>query len=244
MSEQAAPEAKAAPTDPAVGPPGWRGRLLYRFVRDALVGFSKLYWRATYEGLEHIPAGGPFVIACVHRSNIDFAIISGVARRRIRYMGKDSLWKSRLLGGFITALGAFPVTRGSADREAMRRCIAIIEAGEPLVLFPEGTRRSGPVVEEIFEGSVYIASRTQVPLIPAAIGGSERALQKGKLLPRPVKVHVLVGPPLPPPPLGEGRRPSRRALREANERLRTELQRLFDQAQARAGVERPPGGGV
>jgi 1-acyl-sn-glycerol-3-phosphate acyltransferase len=211
---------------------------LYRFARGAIVLICRLYWRATFAGLEHVPAEGAFVLAPVHRSFIDFGLAAGVTRRRLRFMGKDSLWKYPAFGWVLSALGAFPVHRGGPDREAMRRCMAVIERGEPLVLFPEGTRRSGPVVDDLHEGAAYVALRTGVPIVPVGIGGSERALQKGKRLPRPVKVHVLVGPPIHPPSTEPGVRVSRRVVHQLTTELRDEVQRLFDLAQARAGVNR------
>jgi 1-acyl-sn-glycerol-3-phosphate acyltransferase len=209
--------------------------LLYRVTRAAVVGICRTYWRATYEGLENVPRSAAYVLAPVHRSFIDFGLVSKVDTRRIRYMGKDSLWKVAWFGRFISALGAFPVRRGSADREALRRCMDIIRSGEPLVLFPEGTRRSGPVVQELYEGAAYVAIRTGVPILPVGIGGSERALPKGKRLPRPVKVHVIVGPPLVPPPPKASGHPSRGALRELTDRLHAEVQRLFDEARRAVG---------
>jgi 1-acyl-sn-glycerol-3-phosphate acyltransferase len=211
--------------------------ILYRVCRDAVVAICRLYWRAGYSGRENLPKDGAFVVAPVHRSFIDFGLVAGITRRRMRYMGKDSLWKFKLPGKLFSALGAFPVKRGSADRQAFRRCIEVIEGGEPLVLFPEGTRRSGPVVENLFEGPAYVAARTGVPIVPVGIGGSERALRKGKRLPRPVKVEVIVGPPIEVGEPGVGRRhPPRSELRDLTARLQKEVQRLFDEAQARAGA--------
>ena len=231
-----------AVVDRALRPPTFTDWLSYRIVRDILVAFGRIYFRATYEGLEHVPAGGPFILAANHRSNVDFFLAAGVARRRIRYMGKEELWKSRLLGGFISALGAFPVHRGKADREAMRRCIRILEQGEPLVVFPEGTRRTGPAIEDLHDGTAYMAMRTGVPIIPTAVGGTERAMAKGQIFPRPVKVHILIGPPILPPDRPEdGRRPSRRSLKELTDVLQGEMQRLFDEAQKKAGVTLPSG---
>lgn len=212
--------------------------ILYRIVRSMVALIIRLYWRTTFEGLENVPAKGAFVLAPVHRSFIDFALVSGVTRRRLRYMGKDSLWKWRPFGWFLSALGAYPVNRRTADREAMRRTIAVVEAGEPVVLFPEGTRRSGPVVSDLYEGAAYVASRAGVPLVPVGIGGSERALKKGKRLPRPVKVHVVVGRPLMPPEAPEGRRrPPLRAVHDLTMELQAEVQRLFDHAQKVAGSD-------
>jgi 1-acyl-sn-glycerol-3-phosphate acyltransferase len=226
--------------EPTTKPARRPGGLLYQVVRFLIWVVAKAFWRTSFDGLEHVPTEGAFILAPVHRSFIDFGIVSGVTRRRMGYMGKESLWKSRLLGRFITTLGAFPVNRGAPDREALRASQALLDRGEPLVLFPEGTRRRGPTIEHLAEGTAFLASRTGVPIVPVGIGGSERALPKGKTLPRPVKIHVLVGPTLSPPPVAEGaRHPSRRAVKELTVELQGVLQDLFDRAQRSAGVDVP-----
>ena len=208
--------------------------MLYRVTWWFLLALNKGFWRLKIRGAENIPETQPFVLAPVHRSFIDFSLTSSITKRRMRYMGKDSLWKVSLFGKFISALGAFPVRRGAADREALRRSIAVVEGGEPLVLFPEGTRRFGPTIEHLFDGAAYVATRAGVPVVPVGIGGSERAMQKGKKLPRPVKIHIVVGKPL-HPPVNAGGRGSRRAVRELTEQLHVELQRLFEEAEEKAG---------
>ena len=214
--------------------------IAYGIVRFLIWLVAKLLWRISFEGLENIPRTGAFVMAPVHRSFIDFGLVSGATRRPMGYMGKESLWKNKYFGAFITHLGAYPVNRGAPDRESLRRTLELLENGKPLVLFPEGTRRSGPVIEHLHEGASYVAAKAGVPVIPVGIGGSERALPKGKALPRPVKIHILVGEPLVPPPIAEGaRHPSRRALKEFTVQLQKTLQDLFDRAQGVAGVEVP-----
>jgi 1-acyl-sn-glycerol-3-phosphate acyltransferase len=209
---------------------------LYRVAWVLLLALNKGYWRVTITGKEHIPATGPFVLAPVHRSFIDFSLTSSITRRRMRYMGKDSLWKVGLFGKLISALGAYPVHRGGADREALRRTVEVLEGGEPVVIFPEGTRQFGPKVENLFEGAAYVASKVGCPIVPVGIGGSERALRKGQTLPRPVKTTVVVGPPISPAAPSEAGRTSRRAVHELTLQLRDEVQRLFDEAQEAAGV--------
>ena len=208
--------------------------VLYRVVRAVIAGFCKVFWRLSIEGQEHIPATGAFVLSPVHRSNIDTPLAACVTKRKMRFMGKKEMWKIAPLGKVFTALGAFPVNRGTADREALRTCITVLQNGEPLVLFPEGTRRSGPVVEDLFDGAAYVATKAGVPIIPVGIGGSEGAMPKGAKFIRPVKVHMVVGPPIQPGP-SDGGKASRRGMQELTGRLEAELQRLYDEAQKKAG---------
>ena len=202
--------------------------------RNVCVVFCRVWFRMTVEGLENIPASGPFVLAPVHRSNVDTPIAAVCTTRRMRYMGKDSLWKNPVGAWLFTALGGYPVARGTADREAITRSVERLKAGEPLVLFPEGSRQSGRVIAPLKDGAIYLASKAQVATVPVGIGGSERAMAEGDKWIRPAKVHVVIGAPIPPPPLEENGRISREKIRASTERLHDELQRLFDRAQAKA----------
>jgi 1-acyl-sn-glycerol-3-phosphate acyltransferase len=204
--------------------------LFYRVVRGIVAGFCRVFWRLRVSGQEHLPPTGAYVVAPVHRSNIDTPLIAAISRRRLRFMGKDSLWSKGWSAWLFFALGGFPVHRGNVDREALRRCIAVIEGGEPLVIFPEGTRREGATVEELYDGAAYVAARTGVPIVPVGIGGSQAAMPRGAKGLRPVKIHIVIGPPLYPTSNG---RTSRRAVHELTDALHKELQRLFDEAQAR-----------
>lgn len=207
-------------------------RVAYQVVRTIVVTFCRTWCRMTVEGRQNIPAEGPFLLCPVHRSIIDTPISSGVTRRRMRFMGADKYWKSKWFGRLLSALGGFPVTRHSADREALQRCIAVLEGGEPLVLFPEGERKSGDVVHPLFDGATYIAVKAGVPIVPVGIGGSERAMPKGAKFIFPRKVHVVVGAPI-EVPSGQTGKAQRVAIRQLTVVLHDELQRLLDQAQAR-----------
>lgn len=219
-----------------LGPPSGLTRVSYAFVRGLILVVAKVLGRVRIEGADRLPDDGAFVLAPVHRSNIDFALTCILTRRPMRYMGKDSIWKSKPLGRFVSMLGAFPVHRGTADRESLRACIEIIEGGSPLVMFPEGARRTGPVVDDLFDGTAYVASRTGVPIIPVGIGGSERMMPKGAKFLHPSKLVLVVGDPIPPPARSEAGRVPRHAVRDLTEKLQSELQRLFDDAEAKAGA--------
>ena len=181
------------------------------------------------------PRTGAVILAPVHRSFMDFFVASEVTKRKIFYMAKDDLWHSAPLGRFLESVGAFPVHRDGADRLALDRAQAVLERGDALILFPEGTRRAGRAVEDLHEGAAFLAARTGSPIIPVGIGGTAEAMPKGSKFIRPVKVHIVVGEPLAAPPRSAKGRVPRHQVHEVTERLREELQHLYDTAQGRAG---------
>jgi 1-acyl-sn-glycerol-3-phosphate acyltransferase len=207
----------------------------YSVARGVVELVCRAYWRVEVRGRENVPRWGAYVIAPVHRSNIDTLLCGCLTHRRIRFMGKATLWKHRWSGALFSSLGAFPVHRGTADREALRVCEEAVRGGEPVVLFPEGTRQSGPIVQPLFEGAAFVAARAGVPILPVGIGGSEWAMPKGKKRILPVKVVMVVGPILPAPEKAVGARTSRRSVSELTDELAERLQVLFDDALKAAG---------
>ncbi len=222
--------------------PRWSGQVLvpmapwqyvlYRSVRSVVGGFCRLFWRVRIRGLEHIPAEGPFILSPVHRSNVDTPLVALMGHRTLRFMGKDTMWKFGLSDWFFTSMGGIPVRRGIPDRDALRSCERLLADGQALVIFPEGTRRRGPVVEELFEGPAYLAGKHQVPIVPVGIGGSEGAMPKGTKGIRPVKISIVIGEAIQPPAPTESGRVGRKGVRTLTDELQRRLQELFDEAQA------------
>ncbi|HLX88996.1 MAG TPA: lysophospholipid acyltransferase family protein [Acidimicrobiales bacterium] len=208
---------------------------LYRALRATVRGINRAYWRVEVEGAAYVPESGPVIVAPVHRSFIDFLVAAYVTRRKLYYMAKDDLWRSARFGRFLESVGAFPVNRAGTDRLALERAQAVLERGDALILFPEGTRRSGPVIEDLHEGAAFLSARTGAPIVPVGIGGTGEAMPKGSKFVRPVKVNVVVGPPLEPPARSERGRVPRHQVHELTEQLQRELQQLYDDAQNRAG---------
>lgn len=217
-------------------PPSRPALALYAFVRGALVLFDRVFWRLSVRGKENIPDTGSFILAPIHRSNVDTVVVCACTRRRMRYMGKDSMWKYRFSAWFFSSMGGIPVKRDVADREAMRLSLEIAGGTEPIVMFPEGTRRTGPVLlaEHMHDGPAYVALKAGIPIVPVGIGGSEDAMPRGAKGIRPVKIAIDVGTPIYPAVSTTGRVP-RNAVRELTEELRAEIQRLFDVSQERVG---------
>lgn len=188
---------------------------------------AKFLWRFEVVGADRLPTVGPYVLCPVHRSLVDFMVAVMAVPRRIRFMAKDSLWGMPRLGRFIESMGAFPVNRDHPDRMALRRAEAAIALSEPVVMFPEGTRRRGSVVEDLHLGPAFVACRTRVPLVPVGIGGTDRALPRGAWFIRPRKVRVIIGEPIYPDVELTGRVP-RRVVEQTTEQLRLAMQNLYD----------------
>jgi 1-acyl-sn-glycerol-3-phosphate acyltransferase len=213
---------------------GILSRIFYWLIRSLIKAFCRTYFRLGVYGRENIPQSGAFILAPIHRSNVDTPIVSVVTKRRLRFMGKDSLWKIKPIGAVLSALGGFPVTRGTADLEALKRCLAVLALGEPLVMFPEGTRQSGPNIHPLFDGAAYLSIKSGVPIIPVGFGGTEGVMPKGSKKVLPKKCSVVVGKPIYPPKSDAGRLP-RTATADLTTELSDALQTVFDQAKQKAG---------
>ncbi len=209
-------------------------RIFYRVVRGLIVAVAKVWWRVEIDGVERLPEG-PFVLAPVHRSYIDTPLMA-VVPRRLRFFGKQEMWSNPALGWVFSALGGVPVARGTADRAAFNRAIELLSAGEPVVLFGEGSRKDGPVLHPLFDGPALVAGRTGVSIVPAGIGGSARSMPRGARFVWPTKIHLTIGDPIEPPSPNERGRISRGAIRATTAELSAAVQEQFDLAQARAGT--------
>ncbi|MFN2469407.1 MAG: lysophospholipid acyltransferase family protein [Gaiellaceae bacterium] len=140
--------------------------------------------RAT--GLEHLPAGG-FVLAANHTSNFDPWPLGYplFPHRQLRFMGKIELFDTPLVGSVLRAAGAFPVRRGERDLSAIETAVALARAGEVVAIYPEGTRRVKGIVKRHtarrHTGAARVALKAGVPLVPAAIAGTDRLSRFGSL---------------------------------------------------------------
>ncbi len=215
-------------------------RLAWTVTRFFMRAAAKLWFRYEVHGRENLPTAGAFIVSPVHRSNLDTPLLPVIRAEPIRFMGKESLWKvNRAASWFLTMLGGFPVERATADRSALRVAEEILERGEALVMFPEGTRRDGlDVLEEnMFDGPSFLSGRQQCPIVPVGIGGSEYAMPVGRKVVLPKKIVFVIGEPILPPTPNENGRVSRKSVKAHTELLRQTIQTLFDDALINGGYE-------
>jgi 1-acyl-sn-glycerol-3-phosphate acyltransferase len=163
-------------------------RVLYRLVRACAMVVLGLWFRVRVSGVDHVPAGGPAIIAPNHKNLLDPCFIAIATRRDVRYMAKVELFGGPL-GWLLVRLGAFPVRRGGADAGALSTARSILSSGGVVVVFAEGTRVPEPdVLGSAHHGAGRLALETGAPIVPAAISGTSH-LWRGAL-PRLKRVRL------------------------------------------------------
>jgi 1-acyl-sn-glycerol-3-phosphate acyltransferase len=153
-----------------------------------------LYFGLERLGREHIPASGPVLLAANHRSFFDPFVIGALTKRPVYYIAKRELFERRWQAWLLNSLGAFPVDRGAGDEHAMDTARAILERGDCVVIFPEGTRvRPGPLGRP-HRGVGRLALQTGARVVPIAVMGTEDVRRGWRIRPR--KVTLRCGRPL------------------------------------------------
>ena len=175
------------------------------------------YARFGFENLERIPAAGPAIVVANHRSYFD-PVVLGLAVLRSgrlpRFLGKKEVLDAPVLGAFAKAAGTIRVDRGSGSDEPLRRATQALDAGEVIVIMPQGTIPRG---EEFFDpilkgktGAARLAAMTQAPVIPVGLWGTELVWPRSERVPRlwnllrPPRVTANVGTQVEGLELGEG----------------------------------------
>lgn len=170
--------------------------MLYWVARGIIRALGRLFLRWEIEGLENLPRTGPVLLAINHISALDPLLGGAAVNRKVHFMAKAELFRSAPLRALLRQLGAFPVRRGEADRNAIRQALALLKAGEVVGIFPEGTRSPDGRLQQAQTGIALLARRAGAAVVPMAIAGSGGILPKGRWLPRPARVRVVIGPPI------------------------------------------------
>ncbi len=154
----------------------------------ALLLFSLLYllvYRMKVSGRENIPEDGPLVICSNHINWFDPTLIAYAVgkRRQVCFMAKAELFKIPIFNCLIRMLGAFPVRRRKADRQAILKALSILDQNKAVGLFPEGTRSKNGQLQKPFNGPALIILKSGAPVLPVAIKGPYRLF-------RPIEINI------------------------------------------------------
>ncbi|MDK8179457.1 lysophospholipid acyltransferase family protein [Paenibacillus sp. UMB4589-SE434] len=181
--------------------------MFYTFCSALLRGIYRLLFRFEAKNIEYVPNTGGVVLCSNHISLLDPPAIGIMLNRRVRFMAKEELFKIPLLGPAIDALGAFPVKRGGVGKETIRTAFKLLQDGEIMGIFPEGTRNmEGAVAAK--KGAAMIALKSGAAVVPVAVCGKYGLFRKTK---------VVYGPPIDMSDLLE--RKESNMLEQATERI-------------------------
>jgi 1-acyl-sn-glycerol-3-phosphate acyltransferase len=190
---------------------------LYGAVKAFLTPVTRLFFDVQVQGAENVPLHGGLIVAANHRSYLDPPLLGTWFPRTIHYMAKQELFKMPILGKLIEWVHAFPVDRSRADLSSVRRALKLLNAGEAVGIFPEGTRNvSGDVQAK--GGAVLLAATANVPLVPVALVRTQFAMRRL----RGSHVRIRIGTPI----MLQGS--ERKATKAEVERWTSELSHTID----------------
>ena len=148
--------------------------MLYSLVKTVLAPLLQFWLRVDVRGQENIPTIGGVVLASNHVSLLDPPLIGTLVERKVHFMAKDELFNNCFSNYFFSKLGAFPVKRGCADRNAIKKALSILADNKILAIFPEGTRSKNGILSPLEAGAIMIAVKSKSTVVPVAIKGPEK----------------------------------------------------------------------
>jgi len=149
------------------------------------------------KGIENLPAGN-FVLCVNHQSNFDALVIFRHVRRHLRYVAKAQLQKVPVFGPALRRAGNIFVDRtgGDGDKQKLAEAADAVRNRVSVVFFAEGTRSDDGVLKPFKKGAAVMAIAAGVPLVPAAVAGTHRILEKGSIVIRPRPSALIIGEPI------------------------------------------------
>jgi 1-acyl-sn-glycerol-3-phosphate acyltransferase len=169
--------------------------LIYTLTRVVCTIIFKTFFRFSVRGRENLKQG-PTILVANHMSYMDPPVVGLAVPWPIHYMAKEELFEIPVLGGLIKRLNAFPVKRGSADRQVLKTTLGLLKRGQTVLIFPEGTRSRDGGLAEGMPGAAFMAYKAGARIVPTAIIGTDKVMVKGKKFPRFPKIQVRFGRPI------------------------------------------------
>ena len=169
--------------------------IIYYFTYFFTKALSFTFFPRTVKGWQNVPQKGAYILASNHISNLDPPILGISTPRRLHFMAKIELFKHPLVGWWLKKLWAFPIKRGEGDFGALKKALKLLKEGYPVLLFPEGTRRLDGKPLPPQAGAGLLSIKSQVPIVPVYIKGSDAVMPPGAKFFKRSHVTVTYGKP-------------------------------------------------
>jgi 1-acyl-sn-glycerol-3-phosphate acyltransferase len=171
---------------------------MYAFLRGFMRFMTTVYLVGLFkvEGLENVPRHGALLVCPNHSATLDPPMVPAFLPRSDTWsMAKSEYFRKPLMRWLFRSYHSFPVVRHTADRVAIRRALDLLNAGEALIVYPEGTRVESGVLATPEPGAGFLAQKAACPVLPVALMGTRECMPKGSIWPRRVPVTVRFGKP-------------------------------------------------
>ncbi len=178
--------------------------MFYWFMKQVMVGpLLRLLFRPWTRGVDRVPPSGPAILASNHLAVIDSFVLPLVLNRKVQFLGKSDYFtgrgiKGRVTAGFMRGVGTIPVDRagGKASEAALQTGLRVLQEGDLFGIYPEGTRSPDGRLYRGKTGVARLALESGAPVIPVAMVGTDVAQPLGKVIPKPMRIGVVMGEPL------------------------------------------------
>jgi 1-acyl-sn-glycerol-3-phosphate acyltransferase len=212
----------------------WRSWLWYEGCYGLALAGMTFGFSIRFIGRRNVPRRGPALLVANHQSFLDPVIVGLASPRHLRYLARKTLFGNRLFAALITSLHAVPVDQDGVAKEGLKAVLKLLEAGEAVVVYPEGNRTETGQMQPLKPGILLLLARVAAPVVPVGIAGAFEALPRSRAWPKlsplflpttGADIAVAVGAPIP------AQRYRDLPRKDALEDLAAELERVRQQAE-------------
>lgn len=174
----------------------WLQRMVYDSSRIGVRVFGRLFFGLCFLGSENFPSQGAALVCSNHQSFLDPLLVGAMCDRRLNYLARENLFRSRLFGALIRYYDAIPVRRDGMSLAGLKETLRRLRRQEMVVIFPEGTRTDNGEIKPLKAGFCVLARKQRIPIVPVAIAGAYEVWPKGAKLPCLARVCLAAGKPI------------------------------------------------
>jgi 1-acyl-sn-glycerol-3-phosphate acyltransferase len=155
---------------------------LYDVGKGLSLSYFKIFNPVHVVGKDNVPKDGGLILCCNHINNLDPPLLGSASPRVVHFMAKAELFEVPILGSLVRRVHAFPVKRGSSDKQALKTGMKLLKEGQTIGIFPEGTRSKDGKLSRGLAGAGFFALKSDAAVVPCAIVGTYGVFQKQKII--------------------------------------------------------------